>query len=85
MFPQCITEACPALERLPTHVLLEGSPVTVGTKHGHPRRGERWDACNWKGSVVCSPERSVVSLQKWRARYILEGQTLSPSLGFGPR
>lgn len=32
MFPQCITEACLALERLHSHALLEGTAITVGSQ-----------------------------------------------------
>lgn len=79
VFPQCITEARPLLDRLPTQALAEGAAASgawsrqeKGAVHA---AGRTTSSAHGGGGPGFAPERKSVP----------EGQTLSPSLAFGPR
>lgn len=79
VFPQCITEARPLLDRLPTQALAEGAAASgawsrqeKGAVHA---AGRTTSSAHGGRGPGFAPERKSVP----------EGQTLSPSLAFGPR
>ena len=78
MFPQCITEACPALERLP-RALLEGLCHCRGTRQGRPGQG-KGGMHTAEGDTSSAHQEEPGSLQKGRQEVCSEGQTPSEAL-----